>query len=402
VTTRSDRTLVLVVGSITLTGIMANTLIAPALPDIERDFNASGLALGAIVALASLPGVVMAPIVGVLADRFGRRHVVVPCLAVFGAGGVAGLVAPSLGFLLAGRLLQGVGAAGLVNLAVVILGDRFEGFARDRAIGRNAVVLTVGLAAFPVLGGVLTSLGGWRIAFVPYVFAFVVAGVALRVLPPDRPHAHVPWREQGRESRRYLRDARVLSMMATGFVAFLLLFGLVLTALPLHLDRAFGLGPGVRGLLLGVPALATVVVGWRFGPLVARYGTWFLVLSGFACFAVAFGTVAVAPWVGLVIGASLVWGLADGLTVVPLQAYAASIAPAAQRGFVVAVWVGAARAGQATGPLVAGALVGPIGTRGLFAAGAVVAGAWAVGGVLFRPRLATTVRAQDAASTLEL
>jgi MFS family permease len=97
-----------------------------------------------------------------------------------------------------------------------------------------------------------------------------------------------------------------------------------------------------------------------------------------------------------------VWGLADGLTVVPLQAYAASIAPAAQRGFVVAVWVGAARAGQATGPLLAGALVGPLGTRGLFAAGAVIAAVWGLGGLLFRPRLATAVRAEDAASTLEL
>jgi MFS transporter, ACDE family, multidrug resistance protein len=237
---------------------------------------------------------------------------------------------------------------------------------------------------------------------VPYVFAFFVAAFALRVLPPDRPHHHVPWNEQVRASRRYLRDARVLSMMASGFVAFLLLFGLVLTNLPLHLDRVFGLGPGVRGLLLGVPAIATVLIGWRFGPLVARYGTWFLVLTGFGCFAIAFGAVAVSPWVGLVIAASLVWGLADGLTVVPLQAYAASIAPAAQRGFVVAVWVGAARAGQAAGPLLAGALVGALGTRGLFAAGAGVAAVWLVGGLVFRPRLATTVRVEDAASTLEL
>jgi MFS transporter, ACDE family, multidrug resistance protein len=394
--------LVVVVGAITLTGIMANTLIAPALPDIERELDASGLALGAIVALASLPGIVMAPVVGVLADRFGRRHVVVPCLAVFGAGGTVGLAAPSLGILLSGRFLQGIGAAGLVNLAVVIFGDRFEGFARDRAIGRNAAVLTVGLAVFPVVGGVLTSLGGWRLAFAPYALAFVIAAVALMVLPPDRPHARVPWRDQARASRRYLRDARVLAMMATGFVAFLLLFGLVLTNTPLHLDRVFGLGPSVRGLVLGVPAAATVVVGWRFGRLVARYGTWVLVLFGFACFAVAFATVAVAPWVGLVVAVSLLWGLADGLTVVPLQAYAASIAPAAQRGFVVAVWVGAARAGQTAGPLVAGALLGPLGTRGLFAVGAGVAAAWALGGALFRPRIATAVQAREGASTLEL
>ncbi|MGH9025308.1 MAG: MFS transporter [Acidimicrobiia bacterium] len=392
----------LVVGAITLTGIMANTLIAPALPDIEREFDPSGLALGAIVALASLPGILMAPLVGVLADRFGRRHVVVPCLVVFAAGGMVGMVAPSLTVLLTGRLLQGIGAAGLVNLAVVILGDRFDGFARDRAIGRNAAVLTVGLGAFPIIGGVLTSLGGWRLAFAPYSAALAVAAVAHLMLPADRPHVHQPWREQVRSSRRYLRDSRVLAMMATGFVAFLLLFGLVITGLPLHLDRVFGLGPGARGLLLGLPALATVVVGWRFGALVARRGTWFLVLLGFGCFVVSFAAIAVAPWIALVVAASLLYGLGDGLTVVPLQAYAASIAPAAQRGFVVAVWVGASRAGQATGPLLAGALVGPLGTRGLFAAGAAVAAAWTIAISIFRPRRSTPVRAQDAATTLEL
>jgi MFS family permease len=398
----SDRALVIVVGAITLTGIMANTLIAPALPDIEREFDASGLALGAIIALASLPGIVIAPLVGVLADRFGRRHVVVPCLAVFGVGGVVGMAAPSLGVLLAGRLLQGIGAAGLVNLAVVILGDRFEGFARDRAIGRNAAVLTVGLGVFPIVGGLLTSLGGWRLAFAPYATALVVAAVAHVTLPADRPHAPAPLADQWRHSRRYLRDGRVLAMMATGFVAFLLLFGLVITALPLHLDRVFGLGPGMRGLLLGLPALATVVVGWRFGGLVARRGTWFLVMTGFVCFTAAFGTIAVAPWIALVVAASMFYGLGDGLTVVPLQAYAASLAPAAQRGFVVAVWVAAARAGQAAGPLLAGALVGPLGTRGLFTAGAVVAAVWATGIAIVHPRRSTPVRAQDAASTLEL
>jgi MFS transporter, ACDE family, multidrug resistance protein len=391
---RRDRSVRVTAAAITLTGIMANTLIAPALPDIEKELGASGLALGAIVALASLPGIVFAPLVGVLADRFGRRPAVVPCLVVFGAGGVAAMLAPSLGLLLAGRLLQGVGAAGLVNLAVVILGDHFDGFARDRAIGRNSVVLTVGLAVFPVLGGLLTALGGWRLAFAPYVLAFGVAVLAVRTLADERPASHLSWGEQARHSRAYLRDPRVLVMMASGYVAFLLVFGLGITTLPLHLDRVFDLGPSARGLLLGVPALATVLVGWRLGPLVARHGTWTLVLLGFVMYAAAFALLAVAPWTGLVVVAALLWGLGEGGTIPPLQAYAAAIAPAAQRGFVVAVWVGAARAGQATGPLLAGALIGPVGTRGLFAAGAAIAAVWAGLGVVLRPRLSTVARVE--------
>src|SRR5205085_1519140 len=110
------------------------------------------------VAAASLPGVVVAPIIGLGADRFGRRAVVLPCLVVFGLGGMAAMLAGSFPVLLAARLLQGFGAAGLVNLAVVMIGDRYDDPAeRAAAIGRNGAVLTVGLAVLPALGGALTA-----------------------------------------------------------------------------------------------------------------------------------------------------------------------------------------------------------------------------------------------------
>ena len=383
----STRRISSVAGAVTVTGILANTLVAPVLPEIERAFDATPTELGAIVAFASLPGVALAPVIGVLADRFGRRTVLLPCLCLFGVGGLAGMLAPSLGWLLLGRFLQGSGAAGLVNLAIVILGDTFTGEARARAIGRNAAVLTAGLAVTPLVGGALSAIGGWRLSFAPYAIAFPIALAVRATLPPDRPFEVVPLRRQVAGAAPYLRSLGSLAMIGAGFCAFVLVFGLGITALPLHLDREFGLGAAGRGLVLGLPAVASVVVSLRMGQLTTRFGTWPLVIWGFVLFAAAFSSVAVAPLLVVVLVASLVWGAGEALTIVTLQAYATEIAPAAQRGTVVAAWVSGVRAGQAVGPVSAGGVISAAGTSAAFGFGAVFSAA--VGGLLAAARSRT-------------
>lgn len=383
----ADSTFLAIVWSITVTGILANTLVGPSLPDIRDDLDIGAGATGAIVAAASLPGVVVAPALGVLADRYGRRRVLVPCLVIFGAAGLLAALAPSFAWLFAARLAQGFGSAGLVNLAVVLIGDRYRGERRVREIGRNSAVLTTGLGVLPFVGGALAALGGWRLAFVPYGAAIVVALLAARVLPDDRPEAVVSLHAQYHDARPYIADRRVAAMLAAGFTSFLLLFGLALTALPLDLEERFGLGPTARGVVLGLPAIATVATSLRVHDLRARAGTWTLVFTGFAAFAVGFGLVGLTETVWLVLVSAVVWGAGEALLIVPLQAYATELAPTAQRGVMVAIWVGAARLGQATGPILAGALVGAFGTRSTFVIGACAAALCAAVGASARRTL---------------
>jgi hypothetical protein len=72
----------------------------------------------------------MAPVVGVLADRYGRRAVLVPCLVGIGTFGLISALAPTFELLLLAWLLQDIGAAGLINLAVVLIGDHWTGIER--------------------------------------------------------------------------------------------------------------------------------------------------------------------------------------------------------------------------------------------------------------------------------
>ena len=360
--------------AITVTGIMANTLIAPAIPDILGDLGITEAGAGLLVAAATLPGVVVAPVIGLLADRYGRREVVVPCLLLFGiSGGMAGF-APSFPILLALRLLQGVGSAGLINLAVVLIADHWEGVDRARLIGQNSAVLTISLAVLPALGGVLTDVGGWRAAFVPYWMGLVTATGAAVVLGHTR-RQDVRIGDQVRHALRFLHSPRVLTAMGSGVVLFLLIFGLLLTVLPLYLADGFGLGPTSRGLVLGLPALTATIGALSLGRLTARFGARPLVLAGSAVLTGAFIVIGEAPALPVVVTGALFYGLGEGLAVPSLQNIVAGAAPASSRGSVVAVWVGGVRLGQTAGPLLAGVALTRIDAGATFLAGAGIAAA---------------------------
>ena len=376
-----------IIAAISLAGVLANALVAPALPDIARALSVDDTGIGLVVAAASAPGVVVAPVIGVTADRFGRRIVVVPCLVVFGLGGLAAMAAPNFGVLIAARLLQGFGAAGLVNLAVVMIGDRHDDpVERAAAIGRNGAVLIAGLAVLPALGGALVALAGWRAAFAPMALTLVVAVAAARMLPRERPEGMVSVPAQIRAAGATLADRRVVAMLAVGFWAFVLVFGVVLTLVPIDLDQRFGAGPALRGVILGLPALASMAVALTMGRLSSRFGTWDLVLAGFGVLALTFAGVASAGSVALVAVAMIVYGLGETLVIVPLQALAAGLAPA-HRGVMVAAWVSAVRAGQAAGPVLAGLCLGAFSARDAIALGSAISVAVALAVLVIRPTI---------------
>jgi predicted MFS family arabinose efflux permease len=70
--------------SVTLIAIMGNSLIAPVVPDLLADLDVGDGGAGFVIAAVALPGVVVAPLIGLMADRLGRRAVLVPCLVIFG------------------------------------------------------------------------------------------------------------------------------------------------------------------------------------------------------------------------------------------------------------------------------------------------------------------------------
>ena len=130
-----------------------STVVNVALAKIGKEFDAGFTALQWIVNASMLPLSALLLVGGVLGDRWGRRRALIWGTGLFGLASLACALAPSLGWLLLARFLQGVGAALLMPASLAILGQSFEGEAKGRAV----VVLggfawTALLAALPATG----------------------------------------------------------------------------------------------------------------------------------------------------------------------------------------------------------------------------------------------------------
>jgi len=340
----------LLVFAITASGLLSNSVLVSSTPEILRDLGHPISRAGLVVAAGAVPGILVAPAVGFLADRYGRRRILLPCLVIFGVFGLAAGFSPTLGWLLAARIAQGVGAAGLINLAVVLIVDHWDGLDRAALIGQNSAVITVAVAVYPVLGGGITDLFGWRWMFVSYAIPLVVAGLVGLHLVADKPVQSGKVRDQVRAALVEVRRPVTGTVIVLGAIVFLLIFGLFLSLMPIHMDQKFGLGPTQRGLVAAVPALSSTVSSLLVARARARaHGGW-LVYTGMFVFAGTFVIMGVASLWVLVVAAAL-YGLAEGLTIPTMQDLVADEAPEHLRAAVLAAWVGAARVGQTVGPI---------------------------------------------------
>ena len=359
--------------SITVAGILANTLLNAPLPDILEAFNRPAGDAGLLVSAATLPGIVVAPAIGLLADRFGRRKVLLPCLVLFGLSGIAAAFAPSFSVLLMLRFAQGVGSAGLINLAVVLIADFWDGADRARLIGWNAAVLTVSIAVVPPVGGLLAAVGGWRLSFAPFGIALLSAAAVFRYVQESSTGGGYTFKEQIRGAAVVVRQPVVVGSILFGTAFFILTFGLMLTALPLMLQQRFGLSVGLRGLVFIAPALGATAVALNMGRLRTRFGARRMLVAGALLFAVGYLAMGWGPVLAAVVLGAFVHGLGEGGTIPTVQELVASASPNESRGAVVAVWVGFARMGQTLGPLLAGLSVASLGFATTFTIGFVAA-----------------------------
>lgn len=167
--------------------MLDNVVVGNALPSISADLDAGMTGLQWVMEGYSLVYASLLLLSGTLGDRFGRRRAFLTGLALFTAGSTLCALAGSLSALIAGRVLQGVGAALLTPQSLAILTAVYTDKAeRARAIGVWSGVSALGLALGPAIGGPLVTTFGWSSAFwinVPVGVAALI--LAVRVLPTD-------------------------------------------------------------------------------------------------------------------------------------------------------------------------------------------------------------------------
>ncbi|WP_255151414.1 MFS transporter [Halorarius halobius] len=352
-------------------------LVAPALPVVRDAFGVTDARASLLVSAYFLVGIVVSPFIGVLADRLGRKRVLVGSLALFGVAGGATAFAPAFWVVLVLRAIAGTAAAGIFVTTVTVIGDAFEGVQRNAVLGVNIAVLSAGAALFPVVGGALATVS-WNVPFLTYLLAVPLAVVAAALL--EEPTRERPPRTVGylRGAARTVATPATLGLYAAAFLTELLLFGAVLTTLPFLLPAEFGLGPVAVGLVITVTEAVAVVVASLNGRFARRMSNGRLVAAGFACYAVGLAAAWLAPTAATVAAGMAVVGAGLGLSMPSVDAEMSERVAGRFRAGALSLRNSTTFLGRALGPVLFAGVALTTGYRPLLLAGGVAAGAAAL------------------------
>jgi MFS family permease len=273
-----------IVGTVCIGAFMGQldaSIVTVALPHIGLALHAgTGAARWVLLAyllvlLGALAGV------GRLADRFGRKLLYTYGFAVFTLGSVLCGLAPTLGWLIAARVLQGVGAAMLQANSVAIIREALpSGAALTRGIGVQGAAQALGLALGPALGGLLLALGGWRLIFLLNLPVGIAGTVLGRLLLPRtaRDDAAPSAGTRSGGARALLRTPAIASGLGSGLIAYLIMFGTLLV-IPYYL-AATHLDPALAGLQLATLPIALGILAPLAGRAAPRFGERRLAIGG--------------------------------------------------------------------------------------------------------------------------
>lgn len=196
----SRRTLIFAIVSIGLfMAAVDSTIVATALPAIERELHTAVNWSGWTITIYSLGQVIAMPMAGKISDMYGRKRVFMISAAVFTLSSLCCGFAPSIGVLLVARFTQALGGGAFMPSATGIVSDHF-GEQRDRAVGMFTSIFPIGGIVGPVLGGVLVSYWSWRGIFlvnVPVGLALIALTARFIPASPRRPASRIDVRGIG-------------------------------------------------------------------------------------------------------------------------------------------------------------------------------------------------------------
>lgn len=363
--------MLMLVSGITLLATMGISSLIPALPLLAGTFGVPLESAWQIIASFALPGLVCVPFMGLLADRIGRKGVLLPALALFAIGGSACAFAQSYAQLLVFRLIQGTGGSALSLMYTTLIADTWRGRERLAMMSRNAALLGLGTAAGPAAGGALATLD-WRLPFLLPLAAIPLMLLACR-LPLLNPGPASSFRAYSRACLTCAGSRQTLILLSLTLLTFIMLSGPLVTCFPLLAEQKFRATPLESGLVLGAASLAAGLAALGLPRLYRRCSARSLLLAAMALYSGGFFAIALAPALWLLVPAVLLYGLGQGLNIPLVSTLLAGQAGEGQRASLMALNGILLRLGQNIGPIAFGTLAARAGPVWAIAAGSVPA-----------------------------
>lgn len=345
--------------------VLGVSSIAPVLPDIQQHFMISKQKTALLIVVFTLPGMLFSPLIGILADRLGRRLVVSVALFIFGIAGSLCAFIPDFNFLLIMRFLQGTGGAALATLNVTLIGDLFEGNKRSTAMGYNASILSIGTAVYPFIGGSLAIMG-WNYPFLLSALAIPIGLLVLVKikLPDHRSQENLGGYLLNALKQMYKKD--IIAIFSLSLLTFIILYGGLVTYFPFHLEQNFDFGSLEIGIALAIVSIFTAISSSQLGKLSKRFSNTSILTFAFILYFIALFMIPFINKAIILIIPMFIFGLAQGINIPNLYSMLAGKAPGPYRAAFMSINGSVLRGGQTLGPAIVGIFYNYWGIYGLF------------------------------------
>ncbi|UXI00143.1 MFS transporter [Photobacterium sp. TY1-4] len=255
------------------------SVVNVALPDLADRLSVSMPAVQWLVVTYLLAMTCLMPIAGWWGDRWGRKPVMLSGLGIFVLGTIGCVLAESLTPLILARLVQGVGAALMISLAMTFVSDLLPAEKTGLAMGVLGTTSAVGTALGPVLGGLLITHFHWHALFYVSLPVSILSFLILvRQLPDHRPV--VPSSVQQGQLWHHLRENTELqrSCGANFLVSAVIMSTMVVG--PFYLTDGIGLTTEQIGLVMAFGPVVAAVTGAPAGKLADSRGSGFVIRTG--------------------------------------------------------------------------------------------------------------------------
>ena len=360
---------------------MAIVLLAPNLPALLQEFASVEHHEYWVPMVLTVPALCVAlfsPMAGILGDRFGRRRLLLAAFLVYAVVGIAPVFLRDLGWIIVSRVAVGLAEAMIMVLSTTMIGDYFEGPARDRWLAGQTAMASISALLFLNVGGLLGRFG-WRAPFWVYGSALLMfVLVLLFTWEParrDSPDAEIAQRDASSAGFPWLRMTGIIAITVFGSV----LFYTAQIQSPIGLTQ-FGITDPARiGFLTSLASIGVPVGTYVYSRVGSKLPIASLLLIEFTLLAIGFLLMSRsgAP-AGFLVGC-FINQFGAGMLLPSLLVWAISGLPFEVRSRGAGLWTGAFSVGQFLCPVVvtvAGSHTGGLrGAFGVLAAAALVGAA---------------------------
>jgi MFS family permease len=344
-------------------GPLGSGLLSPILDSLIAPFGTSPADIGLLISVYTAPAIVMIPVAGVLADRIGRKPVLLGGLILFGSAGVSIALTTDFRVALALRLLQGVGFGAITPTIITSIGDLYDGTEEATAQGIRFTGSGLSSAVFPLLSGSLVVLA-WQYPFFIYAMAFPIAAVVfVRFDEPtarddDRADTDVEGtRSQLLSLARLLRQRRVIALVLARGLPMFVWIGFV-TYNSIIVTNVMGGTPAQAGVLFAIVSLVYATAASQAGRVTDVFDSRFYPLVGAQiCLAVGFVVFLFSPNLAVAGSGTVLLGIGFGLSLALYRSIITGLASESLRGGLVSVAESFGRVTATAAPICMGAII---------------------------------------------